>query len=60
VGRPPMQAYWAAFARTGDPNAPGLPPWPVEDGAARRLVFAPDGPRAEQGGEAACRFLTRP
>ncbi len=59
-GRPPMQAYWAAFARTGDPNAAGLPPWPAEAGAARRLVFAPDGPRAEQGGEAACRFLTRP
>ncbi|KSB89792.1 hypothetical protein AS593_01835 [Caulobacter vibrioides] len=59
-GRPPMQAYWAAFARTGDPNAPGLPPWPAEDGSGRRLVFAPDGPRAEQGGEAACRFLTRP
>ncbi|MFT4252714.1 MAG: carboxylesterase family protein [Caulobacter sp.] len=59
-GRPPMQAYWAAFARAGDPNTSGLPPWPAEDGAGRRLVFAPDGPRAEQGGEAACRFLIRP
>ncbi|PVM89815.1 carboxylesterase/lipase family protein [Caulobacter endophyticus] len=59
-GRPPMQAYWAAFAHTGDPNASGLPPWPAENGAGRRLVFAPDGPRAEQGGEPACRFLTRP
>lgn len=59
-GRPPMQAYWAAFARDGDPNAPGLPPWPAEDGAGRRLVFAADGPTAVQGDEAACRFLTRP
>ncbi|MBI1682750.1 carboxylesterase/lipase family protein [Caulobacter hibisci] len=57
-GRPPIQAYWAAFARTGDPNPPGLPPWPTWDGA--RLVFAPDGPRVAQGDEPACRFLTRP
>jgi para-nitrobenzyl esterase len=22
-----MRAYWAAFARNGNPNAPGLPQW---------------------------------
>lgn len=48
-------AAWAAFARTGDPNSPGLPKWPAYSATGRdtmlfnnecRVVSDPDrGPR---------------
>ena len=39
-------AYWANFARTGDPNGPGLPPWPRFTGTDSRVMRLKTDPRA--------------
>ncbi len=42
-----MQSYWVNFARTGNPNGPGLPDWPAVTDAARQTQM-----RFDSGGAA--------
>ena len=42
-----MESYWTNFAKTGNPNGPGLPEWPRYDAAKRGFMsFRSDGPFA--------------
>lgn len=39
-----VQQYWVNFARTGNPNAAGLPDWPVYDAKSDQiLLFSANG-----------------
>ena len=37
-----MSGYWTNFAKTGDPNGPGLPSWPVFTSDDQRVLFFDD------------------
>jgi para-nitrobenzyl esterase len=37
-----MTSYWANYARTGNPNGPGLPNWPAFDARSRTVMLLGD------------------
>jgi para-nitrobenzyl esterase len=43
-----VSASWVAFARTGNPNTPKLPKWPVYSAAARDTMLFNNEIRVEQ------------
>jgi len=45
-----MQKYWTNFAKTGNPNGPGVPPWPSFDPTSRAYVaFTAEGAVVKNG-----------
>ena len=37
-----MSGYWVNFARSGDPNGPGLPAWPAFTGEGGKVLYIGD------------------
>jgi para-nitrobenzyl esterase len=43
-----MENYWTTFAKSGNPNRDGLPPWPEYDGSQAYVAFTEDGKAAAE------------
>jgi len=41
-----MQSYWVNFAKSGDPNGPGLPHWPAFSASSQRAMYLHADPHA--------------
>jgi para-nitrobenzyl esterase len=52
-----MQAYWANFAKSGNPNSEGLPNWPVYNAATNWLVMRLDAVSAVSPDDHRDRYL---
>ena len=44
-----MSSYWVNFAKNGDPNGPGLPPWPAFSDAMPSVMHFDANPSARPG-----------
>lgn len=61
-GAAPLQAFWANFAKTGNPNGPGLPDWPAFSGTRRSVMhFGQDVAAAKvEPADPVCSLTTLP
>ena len=53
-----MMGYWINFARSGDPNDPAMPHWPVYEGAGSQVMrFATKSAPAQERGTTRFQFI---